>query len=209
MVVAALLVLIPTVFVTTITSAVLFGWVMVGYWVLDRMGWMEKNPRLSEQLQQRQLLLQRRQKQQESFVRADGQQKHHQQHQQQARQSISDPHGNHKDNARRSHRHVDATGEIEANKSNDNPHAATKQDFINEDKGEQEEHNSSEGEAPSTGQPMATSKAHGETSHHPDPVRVPSGTGQTDYRAVIADDGAYIEVAPGLDTVHHIAVGSG
>ena len=172
---------------------------------------MEKNPRLSEQQQQRQLLLQRRQKQLESFVRADEQQKQQQQQQQQqqARQSISDPHGNHKDNARISRRHVDATGENEANKSNDNPHAATKQDLINKDKGEQEEHNSSEREAPSTGQPMATSKAYGEISHHPDPVRVPSGTGQTDYRAVIADDGAYIEVAPGLDTVHHIAVGSG
>lgn len=54
-----------------------------------------------------------------------------------------------------------------------------------------------------------TTPERGADDTFPQPVRTHSNTGQADYKATIADDGAYIEVAPGLNTVHSIAVGGG
>ena len=183
MVGVALLVLVPTVLVTTAAAIVLFGWGMLGYWVLDWAGRTERGQLLREQLQRRQ------QQQQESSTRVEGQQTRH------------GGFGNYRKGIRPSPAREDVEGRSEAITRGEESDMVG-QDDKNEWRGEQGNHESKELKA--SEQTVEPIKDVNESFHLP--VRTYSNTGQADYKATIAEDGAYIEVAPGLDTVHSIAV---
>ena len=185
MVGVALLVIVPTVCVTTAVAMTLFGWGMLGYWVFDRIKKRENGGQLLQgwREQNKQGFPTQAKAQQTSYGAAvnDYQNKNIQ-------PGWGFSGSEDRDN-------VDIRGELSDTK---------KQDDDSKWEAEQGTHESRKNKFD---QRRESNKVDNESTYRS--ARTYNNAGQAEYKATIADDGAYIEVAPGLDTVHSIAVSNG
>ena len=209
----ALLVLMPTVLVTTSTAVVLFAWGLVAYWVFE---WASKKSSSSSSSTTTTMTTERIGQPQKPQQVVD-----HEQEQQDRR--------HHRLQAEKQQaKHVNTFAHDEKGSwwSGFDQRAKNDKDDGNGDEKPKTNMSEDSGELDSGNMPYEAKKeaaaatAASDQSSTPvdkgssdrtleQPVHPPDLAKQADYKACIAENGAYIEIAPGLETVHSIALHGG